>query len=135
MLLAKAFGVTTDWLLSEEAPKDEDTSGGATAAQQTADYDARIDAIPGVIGRILRRYGWLGGIYLAVVGIVLAIFGSVVHAPYRRLFQTPGITDENIQLIKRSGVYLFSLVVPILGIALLIAGIVLAVVLKKRSKK
>ena len=87
LLLAKAFGVTTDWLLSDEEPilekeeeepqvnenpyyhKTMDDIGG------TPDW---IDNLPRSLGRLIKRFSWLLGVYVAVIGLIFSIFGGVV---------------------------------------------------------
>lgn len=67
-LLADAFGVTVDWLLSDAEPEGKKTERPEpvpAAAPHNANW---VDSIPGVIGKLMRRYGWLFGVYLAVVG-------------------------------------------------------------------
>ncbi len=96
-LLSAAFGVTTDWLLSEEEPPQEPTQGqyqesfyekphGQADGQsnwqangQNAAQPSWVDSIPGAIGRLLRRYGWLFGVYLAAGGALFAGIGLLAR--------------------------------------------------------
>lgn len=82
-LLADAFGVTADWLLSEEGmpepapilpPVEEPASHAQPASTAPADW---LNAVPGFIGRMLRRYGWLFGVYLMLAGLGFALLGGV----------------------------------------------------------
>lgn len=83
-LLADAFGVTADWLLSAEgmpepeaaAPQDAPTPLDVQSAPASTAGDW-LEAIPGFVGRMLRRYGWLFGVYLMIAGLGLTIFGGV----------------------------------------------------------
>lgn len=79
LLLAQAFGVTTDWLLSEEEPVEasqepEATPEPAPVMQPVATH-TWVDSVPGVLGTLLRKYGWLFGVRLAVAGAVFLAFG------------------------------------------------------------
>ena len=68
-LLASTFGVTADWLLSEEdpagdappeptpeAPSHPYAPTGAVHINAVPDW---VDKLPGFLGRLIRQYGWL----------------------------------------------------------------------------
>ena len=61
VLLAKAFDVTTDWLLSESEPEPEESPEPEIppVPETPAQSGNWVESIPGVIGRLIRRYGWL----------------------------------------------------------------------------
>ncbi len=82
LALAKAFGVTTDWLLSEEDPAPETGPAPDAAAEDAPPPAAHtwVDSVPGVIGRLLRQYGWLFGLRMAIGGGVFTVFGFVIQA-------------------------------------------------------
>lgn len=89
MLLAKAFYVTTDWLLSEEEPEAEAASEDNEASQQdipAADGNW-VDSIPGVLGRLIRRYGWLYGVYTAIGGFFFIIIGTLARVLTKRIIE------------------------------------------------
>lgn len=80
LALAKAFGVTTDHLLDEEAeperaapplPPREDP------VPPPPPQSAPGSNLPGFIGKMVRRWGWLAGLYLALEGAGLTLFGLV----------------------------------------------------------
>lgn len=102
-LLARTFGVTADWLLDDaaapaadgtEAPQAgaEDFSSvdapghpyagdghvGASAPMQA--YPAWIDHLPGFLGRLLKKYGWLFGLRMAISGALFTAMGFVAKA-------------------------------------------------------
>ncbi|MBQ3177069.1 MAG: helix-turn-helix transcriptional regulator [Clostridia bacterium] len=100
--LAKVFGVTIDWLLSEEEPVQEEVRntpeaddgilrGGSSAdawEEQfgTADihternpYSDWLDRLPGILGRLVRMWGWLAGVYVAIGGAGIAGIGALVR--------------------------------------------------------
>ena len=170
--LARAFGVTTDELLSGEEP-----AGGpeqATPSQEeppvytvpnTPASDS-IDRATGLIGRLIRRYGWLAGVYIAVGGLPFAIIGALARWGFGAMFAassdmmggfggmggvefSPGTPPEVQQAILEElgmasaspfgGVERFFLgfatVIIIMGVAMMIAGAVLAVVLYRKGNK
>jgi transcriptional regulator with XRE-family HTH domain len=151
LLLANAFGVTTDWLLSAEEPEKEKAADEAQPALKTT----WVDSLPGVIGRLLRRYGWLFGVYLAVAGACFTGIGALARYLVRRMFSGslfgitgsgfPGDTiyfnqsgmqmnDVFSNMAANNPVSIMGTVIMVVGIIMLIAGIILAVILKKRSK-
>ena len=84
-LLASAFGVTADWLLSEEGvPEEEpatDQAPEATVAPQPAPaWPGWVDSLPGFIGRAIKQFGWLYGVRMAIGNALLAAFGLLMRA-------------------------------------------------------
>ena len=79
VLLARAFDVTTDWLLSESEPEPETSpeSEIPAAPEAPAQSSNWVESIPGVIGRLIRRYGWLYGVYTALAGLGFIVIGAV----------------------------------------------------------
>lgn len=76
LALAKAFGVTTDHLLDEEAepergaPPSREDPVPPPPPQSTPGSN-----LPGFLGKMVRRWGWLAGIYLALQGAGAVLFG------------------------------------------------------------
>lgn len=158
VLLAKTFGVTTDWLLSEEDEEPCDEQTAHTASQQNW-----VESIPGVIGKLCRRYGWLAGIYIAVGGLGFTIFGIIAKlmlgsfndTASNMMYGFDGMSSLNGDIPPEllddifgssSGMYSFVessttgidtifTIIIVLGVLMMIAGAVLAVMLKKRSDK
>ncbi|MBQ4607271.1 MAG: helix-turn-helix transcriptional regulator, partial [Clostridia bacterium] len=105
--LAKVFGVTIDWLLSEEEPvreevrntpeEDDGILRGGTSADwrkeqsgtdAASDTDTAyrpegavqsdfLDRLPGILGRLVRMWGWLAGVYVAIGGAGIAGIGAL----------------------------------------------------------
>lgn len=81
--LAKVFGVTTDWLLTDEEPEPEEPAAEETSGQppQTSasapSYPAWVDDLPQFIGRTLKKYGWIVGVYLSVIGAMFTGMGAL----------------------------------------------------------
>ncbi len=148
LLLANAFGVTTDWLLCDEEPEKEKAADEAHPAIKAT----WVDSLPGMIGRLLRRYGWLFGVYLAVAGACFTGIGALARYLVRRMFSSSliGITGDGFQgdisyfnqygtqmndifsdVAVNNPVSIMGTVIMVVGIMMLIAGVILAVVLKK----
>ena len=88
VLLAAAFGVTTDWLLSESEPEPEPVEPPANSAAGTAENTPGanwVESVPGVIGRLIRRYGWLYGVYTALAGLGFLVIGAVARGVSRSM--------------------------------------------------
>ena len=135
-LLAEAFGVSADWLLSEAEPQPEPA---AEPTHGTSEHSGGIDRLPGVIGKLFRRYGWLAGVYLAFGGGAMALVGYLARTMTRRMFQTipdmGGTTGDMMQRFSaNSPVTLMGNVILVVGILIMLAGILLAIILKKRSR-
>ena len=178
VLLAAAFGVTTDWLLSESEPEPEPVEPPASSAAGTAESAPGanwVESVPGVIGRLIRRYGWLYGVYTALAGLGLLVIGAIARGVSRSMecsffgamdsMSPPfggygGFSDFGGAFPDAGGaiwydsagniisspsgssgasvgftnpVAIVGTVVILIGVLLLVAGIVLAVVLKKRG--
>ena len=81
VLLAKAFDVTTDWLLSESEPEPEESPEPEIppVPETPAQSSNWVESIPGVIGRLIRRYGWLYGVYTALAGLGFIVIGAIAR--------------------------------------------------------
>ena len=164
VLLAKVFGVTTDELLLDEAEEEaaaEEAPGPAPA--YTMHSSNWVESVPGVIGRLLRRYGWLSGVYMAVMGAIFTAIGalakSMVNSMTRgfgnvasNFFGDAELIDSVLGGMSGSQIYVngelvntassFAASNPVsmmgsfiigLGVIMMIAGVVLAIILKKKS--
>ena len=159
VLLARTFGVTTDWLLSEDEPEPPAPARQKTEAEEEKPREEKqanwVDSLPGVIGKLIRKYGWLFGVYVAAGGAVFTVFGVIARAMARSVaslfaFNTsqpgldiiwqggagfPGLSqDPMTHFIRNNPVSIMGTVFIVIGLALLAAGVALAVYLKKRSK-
>lgn len=123
VLLAKEFNVTTDWLLSEDdnIPEKSKTSESGFV----------------FIKRTIKKYSWLAGIYMMISGAVFAAFGWFMRC--RLLNSFANIAGVHFMAfdteLRNSPVFHIGTFVMVLGIVIVIAGIVLAVFLKKKSKR
>lgn len=81
LALAKTFDVTTDWLLSEEEP--EDNNANTNYYQETVNWgnssaDDWMKRVPGVLGKMVRKFGWIAGVYIAAVGAGFTALGAIM---------------------------------------------------------
>ena len=91
-LLARTFGVTADWLLDDAAEPeagapqggsedfssvDPDGTSRSDAHRASPAYPEWVEHLPGLLGRLVKRFGWLIGVYVAVGGASLAFVGAI----------------------------------------------------------
>ena len=108
--LAKALGVSIDWLLSEEEENDpvenHDTFQKAEADPHTDTADTQethrteeknplheLDWLPGFLMKLVRRYGWLAGVYVAVGGLGTTLIGAIAKAAVRGMVNMANTMD------------------------------------------
>lgn len=155
-LLAEVFGVSTDWLLSDEEPQEEAKSDFETG-QSAKHYPDWIDSLPGTLGRLLRRYGWLLGVYIAVYGAAFTLIGGLARFLSRKMFTSfndvadsmlGGFSDGTViydefrnqmgnavaDFAANNPVSTMGTVIMVIGIVAVIGGVILAIVLKKQNK-
>lgn len=153
--LAKAFGVTADWLLSEEEPEEAPCAGNPEPPAGKA-YPDWVDNLPRHIGSMIKRFGWLYGVRLAVGGVLFTAIGCIARAMFKQMILGSTPTDYPISwggsipsdaefVVEGLGTMyyssfssqawntasMFTGFVIFLGIVLTIGGILLAVILKK----
>ncbi len=175
--LAGIFGVTVDWLLTEEEPAEagasvptaeeaasrlygeagEQPRGGAErGGGNRADWT---EGLPRSLEKLARRYGWLAGVYVAVSGAGIAFVGFLAWFTSRSMVESfnsmagglggfGGGFGETVwydsagNVIGTSGgmsgfaannpVSIVGGILLAVGILIVIAGVVLAVILKNR---
>ena len=155
-LLAEVFGVSTDWLLSDDEPQEEAKSDFETG-QSAKHYPDWIDSLPGTLGRLLRRYGWLLGVYIAVYGAAFTLIGGLARFLSRKMFTSfNDVADSMLgdfsdgtviydefgnqmgnavaDFAANNPVSIMGTVIMVIGIVAVIGGVILAIVLKKQNK-
>ena len=155
-LLAEVFGVSTDWLLSDDEPQEEAKSDFETG-QSAKHYPDWIDSLPGTLGRLLRRYGWLLGVYIAVYGAAFTLIGGLARFLSRKMFTSfNDVADSMLgdfsdgtviydefgnqmgnavaDFAANNPVTIMGTVIMVIGIVAVIGGVILAIVLKKQNK-
>ena len=176
MALAAAFGITTDRLLSGEIPKEEPPAAGP---EQKKEMDLEKGA--GFLGRLIRRHGWLAGVYIALEGLGVTLVGGLGRYMFSRMFRVSqgmfnsvggmggwtfepsygfdggGFGDIDFGGMIAGGTgfgdmglgqqttaamsqmrqipIIFTTVIMALGLAVTVAGVVLAVVLYRKGRK
>ena len=140
-LLAQVFEVSIDWLLSEEA---EEAPSAGRASQPRPELS---EQLPGIVGRLFRRYGYLAGVYVIISGLGISLVGFLARYISKRMFSgfdlgygSMGMFDSSFgpsleSFAVNNPVYIMGGFMLLIGIIIIIAGIALAVYLKKQSKK
>lgn len=154
ILLAELFAVTTDYLLKDGKAPEPTVSAGKTASS----YPDWLDRLPGWLGQLFRRFGWLIGVYIALggagftlVGVLARVMGAKMYSGLESFGSLGGLsgfdgmsgfsTDYGITGLEQfttphdnmfTG---FSNVFVVLGILLILAGTVLAIALYRWGKK
>lgn len=113
LLLARTFGVTADWLLDDslgggsassdstesaeqQSPQTERTAPSGEAARPA--YPGWVDRLPRTLGHALRRWGWLAGVYLAIIGLVFVGFGGIGRLMFSSFMRTTSAMEESFQI-------------------------------------
>lgn len=105
-LLAQAFGVTTDWLLSEEGFPQEEKAASSPASEPSAfaassaeaqppvsGWPSWVEELPGSLSRCIKRYGWLIGLRMVLSGAVVVFFGIVALMVGNSFMDATGFDD------------------------------------------
>jgi len=180
LLLAKAFDVTADWLLSEDGIPEEEPQPAreepAAAVAPAVDWPDWVENLPGFIGKAVKKFGWLYGVRTAIGGALFAAFGLLMRAvtgsffslesqmmdpmfgmstgsvtwydEFGNVMSAPPFADSVFDSMGMSGGMVDSFTVSargpfdaisgfviFIGLAIMVAGIVMAVLLKKWGEK
>ena len=145
-LLAKTFGVTADWLISEDNPP-ESAAQGASQKQPAAPAPNAnwVDSLPGAVQSLVRRYGWLAGAYIAASGAGMTIIGIIARIAVGKMVNGFGSTSPFGgaysygstfgRFAQNNPVSVMATIMIIIGTIILIAGIGLALCLKNKSNE
>ena len=145
-LLAKTFGVTADWLISEDNPPESAAQGASqkqpAAPAQNANW---VDSLPGAVQSLVRRYGWLAGAYIAASGAGMTIIGIIARIAVGKMMNGFGSTSPFggaysygstfVSFAQNNPVSVMATIMIIIGTIILIAGIGLALCLKNKSNE
>ena len=116
-LLARTFGVTADWLLDDEAGFDEDApeEEPASPVMEAADipvapaYPEWIDHLPGFLARMLKKYGWLFGVRMAISGALFTGMGMVGKAMFGAMTSSfDGMVSGMFPATQNAGITFYS---------------------------
>ena len=143
--LAKAFGVTADELLSPAEPGAGTPPPEPPRPQHWSFWE-----------RLIRRYGWLAGVYIALSGAGIALVGGLARFAFGRMFRVtvgdrlsgmgwdvggfPAELEGYLGMstgVSSMGSVFLTIAAAILTVGLLIlaAGIILAIVLWRKGRK
>jgi len=141
--LTELFDVSIDWLLSEEEPKDAVSVSIDKSISQSS-FPTWVEDAPGFIGKLLKRYGWLFGLYISFTGLLFAGMGTLGRVMVSRMF-SPGLQDPFgvgmgadpffDAMVKDNPVTLLSTFIQFFGLFLILAGAVIALLLFQYRKK
>lgn len=118
-LLARTFQVTADWLLDDEAGFDEEVPEEDAAPDESAEaatdrpspepaqtYPEWVDHLPGFLGRMLKKYGWIFGLRMAISGALFTAMGFVGKAMFNSMTSSFGM-DGMFPATQNAGVTFF----------------------------
>lgn len=148
-ILAETFKVSADWLLSDAEPEAQGPEQGPEPVNETA-YRHREEAAPkqpGFWQKAFARYGWLLGIYVSLVGgLPILLVGLVTKAfssaadgfqqgiysgdPAAKAAVLKQLGEMGVIHVTRNPVSTVALFIIGLGVIVIIAGLILAAVLK-----
>ena len=86
----------------EESSASNASAGGQTASGGRADFHSPppspnwVESVPGVLGRLLRQYGWIIGLRMAVSGALMTFIGFLGRAAVRSMEQDFGMGFEMV---------------------------------------
>ena len=126
-LLARTFNVTADWLLDDEAGFEADEPSEEASSEEPADaaeascarpstpstapaqtYPEWVDHLPNFLGRMLKKYGWLFGVRMAISGALFTAMGLVANAMFSSMGNSFGsITGNMFSANQNAGVTFF----------------------------
>ena len=173
--LAAAFGVTVDQLLSGEPPKEEPQREEPSPTGPEEKGKTTLEEGVGLLGRFIRRHGWLAGVYIALEGLGVTLVGGLGRYMFSQMFRVSqdmfnsvgglggwtfdpsygfdgaGFGDIDFGGVNTGGMgfsqttaamsqmrqipIIFTTVIMALGLAVTVAGIILAVVLYRKGRK
>ncbi len=163
LLLANIFGVTTDWLLSEDEAQSTFEHHEYHEEEQNRNVlPDWIDALPKTIGKLFRRFGWLIGVYVSVVGGIFAGIGFLLRTMITRMVSSSKDTFGNMvdgmfggsalpgegnsivdmdsfwssanEVMLNNPVYIMGNAVMWFGIIVMVIGVVIAVMLRRYGR-
>lgn len=123
--LAKIFGISTDELLID-APEEQE-------CPQPSIQENTLDRLPGFLRNIVRRFGWLAGVYIMILGVGFLLVGFLSRSAYRSMYE--GLSSEiTDQIFASSPILTFSTVILVLGTIFVLGGLLLAILLYRKRK-
>jgi len=155
-MLANTLNCSVDWLLSEsdEPLCDPTVVSEARREEPSIAYPDWVDHLPNSIGRLVKRFGWLYGLRVAASGLAFLLVGSIIRFVFVNIIKkdaeigessmnsgfflgsdTISNTQNEMANTAANAFSVFGYIGLGIGAILLIAGIILAVKLKKWGAK
>ena len=168
LALARAFGVTTAHLLDDGEEPERPAAPPPVQPREDPAPPPRSGAdpnLPGLIGRMVRRWGWLAGVYIALQGAGVALVGALARWGFGSMFagshqmmggvglsgggwtysgppELEGAIMGELGVVQatpfsgfESFIMGFATVILAIGILMILGGLILAFVLWKNGKK
>lgn len=135
LALSQIFGVTVDQLLRGG---EDDGSQGEGSSPAAAPESKTAPRLPGRLGQLVRRWGWLAGVYIALCGLGIAAVGLLARVIYNQMFpqeffqmfgSTPGFSAPGGPFLTIATTALAA------GGVIAVAGVILAVWLRWWGRK
>lgn len=145
LALAGIFGITTDELLRDGEP--------SRSEEAPEPAPSELNHAVSFFGRLIRRFGWLAGVYVALVGAGVTLVGGIGRYAFRAMsrptidlneimggfgfgagdvgFGTVASMTNSVSRVPMS----ICTVILVIGIVILLAGVVLAAVLYRKGRK
>ncbi len=152
--LAKVLNVSVDWLLSDTAPDDfPETEEQEQKLHAINAYPDWMNHLPKFILNSVKQFGWLYGVCIAISGLVFFALGIVARILfYRSIFGSGtagtqsgsdkywgpfGGTDPFFEINQEAwaNASFFTGVIITIGVVTMVAGILMALYLRKWGKK
>lgn len=143
-LIADTFDVTSDWLLSEEGFNDTTKkiaeNNWSQENNQTFSTDW-VDHLPKTLGTLVKKFGWLAGIYVIIAGFGPMVIGGLSIFMTNKML---GLTDMDsfymddsmsVEMLANNPVRIMGKFMIGAGIIVVILGIVLTIALRRWGKK
>lgn len=145
----------------EESSASNASADGQAANGRSADFHSTppspnwVESVPGVLGRLLRQYGWIIGLRMAVSGALMTFIGFLGRAAVRSMNQSFGLGFEMVpsqtawydeagnlmtspvSMPSQPGdpVTILCTGMIVLGVILILAGICIAVSLRNQHRE
>ena len=125
--LAEIFDVSLDWLIKGEEEKRQEN-------REKVPFEERL---PKFLGNIVKRFGWLAGVYMAISGGMFFLVGTLACTSVNTMYSGMGGFDDPFfrDIVENNPMTTMSYFIMGLGAVIAIGGVVLAVILKKKSKE
>jgi transcriptional regulator with XRE-family HTH domain len=124
--LADIFQVSLDWLI-----KGEEKQPCEEALKGKVPFEERL---PKFLGNMIKRFGWLVGVRMAIAGVMFVFIGLFANIGARNIFN--GFNNPFFQdVVHNNPMTIMSYFIMGLGALIAISGVVLAVILRKKSKE